>query len=133
MMQLAVIGKNLAQVVRGAGVTALAVVMMAGAAHAELVIDITQGNIQPLPVAITDFYSESEATSIVGQRIADVVRADLARSGLFEPIDRKAFLQKVTDIQTIPVFSNWRKIGAQGLSNGEVSSLPDGRIEVKFR
>jgi TolB protein len=101
--------------------------------RAELVVDITQGNIQPLPVAITDFYSESEATSIVGQKIAEVVRADLARSGLFKPIDPRAFLQKASDIQTIPVFSNWRKIDAQGLSNGIVQSLPDGRLNVQFR
>ncbi|MCG8491872.1 MAG: Tol-Pal system beta propeller repeat protein TolB [Sneathiellales bacterium] len=102
-------------------------------ARAELVIDITQGNVQPLPVAITDFYSETEAASLVGQKIAEVVRADLERSGLFAPIDPRAFLQKPADLQVTPVFSNWRKINAQGLSTGLVRAMPDGRINVQFR
>ncbi len=102
-------------------------------ARAELVIDITQGNIQPLPVAITDFYSETETAGLVGQKIAEVIRADLERSGLFAPIDSKAFLQKPIDLQVTPVFSNWRKINAQGLSTGLVRALPDGRINVQFR
>jgi len=101
--------------------------------RAQLVIDITQGNVQPLPVAITDFYSDTEVGSVVGRKIADVVRADLERSGLFKPIDPRAFLQKAADIQTIPVFSNWRKIDAQGLSTGRVRTLPDGQINVEFR
>lgn len=101
--------------------------------RAELVIDITQGNIQPLPVAITDFYSETEAAGLVGQKIAEVIRADLERSGLFSPIEPRAFLQKPIDLQITPVFSNWRKINAQGLSTGLVRALPDGRINVQFR
>ncbi|MEH6401772.1 MAG: Tol-Pal system beta propeller repeat protein TolB [Sneathiella sp.] len=101
--------------------------------RAELVIDITQGNIQPLPVAITDFYSETEAAGLVGQKIAEVIRADLERSGLFAPIEPRAFLQKPADLQVTPVFSNWRKINAQGLSTGLVKALPDGRINVQFR
>jgi len=102
-------------------------------AHAELVVDITQGNIQPLPVAITDFHSATEVAGLVGQKIADVIRADLERSGLFKPIDKRAFLQKPKELQTIPVFSNWRKIDAQGLSTGLVKALPDGQLYVEFR
>lgn len=101
--------------------------------RAELVIDITQGNLQPLPIAITDFNSNTEVATIVGQKIADLVRANLVRSGLFKSIDPKAFLQRNIDIEAIPVFSNWRKINAQGLAVGTVSALPDGQINVKFR
>ncbi len=75
-------------------------------ARSELVIDITQGNVQPLPVAISDFHSETETAGLVGQRIAEVIRADLERSGLFAPIDSRAFLQKPADLQVTPVFSN---------------------------
>ncbi len=102
-------------------------------ARSELVVDITQGNVQPLPVAISDFYSETETAGLVGQRIAEVVRADLERSGLFAPIDSKAFLQKPVDLQVTPVFSNWRKINAQGLSTGLVKALPDGRLYLEIR
>lgn len=102
-------------------------------ARSELVIDITQGNVQPLPVAISDFHSETETAGLVGQKIAEVIRADLERSGLFTPIDSKAFLQKPADLQVTPIFSNWRKINAQGLSTGLVRALPDGRLYMEIR
>lgn len=111
----------------------LLTVLITSPARSELVIDITQGNIQPLPIAITDFYSDTEVATIVGQKIADVVRADLERSGLFKTINPKAFLEKSSDINAIPVFSNWRKIDAQGLAIGMVQALPDGQIKVQFR
>ncbi|WP_373087445.1 Tol-Pal system beta propeller repeat protein TolB [Sneathiella sp.] len=101
--------------------------------RAELVIDITQGNIKPLPVAITDFYSETEATGKIGKQMADVIRADLERSGLFKPIDPRAYLQAPQDLQVTPVFANWRKIDAQALSTGLVRALGDGQINVQFR
>jgi len=127
------VGLRVATGLKQVALLMVAIFLMAGAARAELVIDITQGNIKPLPVAISDFAGKSEATAIVGQKIADVVRADLERSGLFKIIDKRAFLQQISDIQTIPVFSNWRKINAQALTNGIVTALPDGRIEVQFR
>lgn len=113
---------------------ALAVIFtFSGAARAELVIDITQGNIKPLPVAVTDLYSQTETTAKIGKQIAEVIRADLERSGLFKPIDQRAFLQKPVDLQVIPVFANWRKINAQALSTGLVRALNDGQINVQFR
>ncbi|MEH6477112.1 MAG: Tol-Pal system beta propeller repeat protein TolB [Sneathiella sp.] len=114
-------------------VSLLLIVFSTISARANLVVDITQGNIQPLPVAVTDFYSETEVAALVGQKIADVIRADLERSGLFKPIDQDAFLQKPVDLQVVPVFSNWRKINAQGLSTGMVKALPDGQLSVDFR
>lgn len=102
-------------------------------ARSELIIDITQGNVQPLPVAISNFYSETETAGLVGQRVAEVIRADLERSGLFAPIDSRSFLQKPIDLQVTPVFSNWRKINAQALSTGLVRALPDGRLYMELR
>ncbi|GLQ06331.1 Tol-Pal system beta propeller repeat protein TolB [Sneathiella chinensis] len=117
-------------------VVALGLLVSLGAtlsARAELVIDITRGNIEPLPIAISDFHAETEAASLVGQQISEVIQADLERSGLFAPIDQRAFLQKPADLQVTPVFSNWRKINAQALTSGLVRALPDGRINVQFR
>jgi TolB protein len=68
-----------------------------------------------------------------GANIAQVVRADLQRSGLFNTIDPKAFVDHITNINTAPNFANWRVINAQGLVAGEVSLQPDGRLKVEFR
>jgi TolB protein len=102
-------------------------------ALAALKVDVNQGNIQPLPVAIPDFVAAAPGDEAAGQNIAKVVRADLNRSGLFNPLDPKSFIDKVTNINVVPSFANWRIITAQGLVTGSVATQPDGRLRVDFR
>jgi TolB protein len=102
-------------------------------ASAALQVDVTQGNQQPLPIAIPDFVAGTPADLQAGTNIAGVVRADLERSGLFRPIDPKAYVDHVTNINTVPNFPNWRIINAQGLVTGQVTLQPDGRLRVDFR
>ena len=101
----------------------------ASPAFAALSVDVTQGTAQPLPIAIPDFVS----TDPVGANIASVVRADLERSGLFKPVDPKAYVDHITNINVVPNFANWRVINAQGLVTGQVTLQPDGRLRVDFR
>jgi TolB protein len=102
---------------------------VASPAFAALSVDVTQANVQPLPIAVPDLIS----TDQTGANIAGVVRADLERSGLFKPIDPKAYVDHITNINTVPNFSNWRVINAQALVAGEVGTGPDGRLKVDFR
>jgi len=111
----------------------LAVDLTAGPALAALQVDVTQGNAQPLPIAVPDFLPSAPGDAQAGANIAAVVRADLERSGLFKPIDPKAFVDHVTNINTVPSFTNWRVINAQGLVTGQVTLQPDGRLRVDFR
>src|ERR1019366_7788848 len=85
-------------------------------ARAALQVDVTQGNAQPLPIAIPDFVGDPQT----GANIAGVVRADLERSGLFRPLDQKGFVEHITNINAVPNFANWRSITAQGLVTGMV-------------
>lgn len=103
------------------------------AAHAQLSIDITQGNVQPLPVAITNFMGPSANDQRVGQQIADVITANLTRSGLFKAIDPAAFIQTPESLQAGPRYADWRLVKAQGLVGGKVETRPDGRLRVEFR
>src|SRR6201996_5019527 len=100
----------------------------AAPASAQLRVDVTQGNIQPMPIAIPDFIGDPS-----GARIAGVVRADLDRSGLFKNIDPKAFVDQIKDINVPPNFGSWKAINAQGLVTGAVTMQPDGRLRVDFR
>jgi len=102
-------------------------------AFAALQVDVTQGNIKPIPIAIPDLLAGDPSQAQTGANIAQVVRADLQRSGLFNTIDPKAFVDHITNINTAPNFANWRVINAQGLVAGEVSLQPDGRLKVEFR
>jgi TolB protein len=102
-------------------------------AVAALSVDVTQGNAQPLPIAIPDMISADPAQAAMGANIASVVRADLTRSGLFRSIDPKAFVERITNINVAPTFQSWRAINAQGLVAGQVTLQPDGRLRVDFR
>jgi TolB protein len=102
-------------------------------ALAALQVDVTQGNAQPLPIAIPDFLPGGGGDPQAGPNIAGVVRADLERSGLFRPLDQKGFAEHITDINKVPTFASWRSITAQGLVTGQVTQQPDGRLRVDFR
>jgi TolB protein len=56
----------------------------------ELRIDITRGKVEPLPIAITNFTGQQPNEQQVGRDVAQVVSADLVRSGLYLTIDQRA-------------------------------------------
>jgi len=116
-----------------AAVLAVVVLAAAQSAEAALEIDITRGNVQPLPIAVTDLYGESEEIKRLGADIAQVVTANLERSGLFRPLNPKAFLQKIEDLQGQPRFADWRQINAQALVTGRAEMQQDGQLKVEFR
>ncbi|RWL04754.1 MAG: Tol-Pal system protein TolB, partial [Mesorhizobium sp.] len=92
------------------GVTGLATVP----ASALVEIDLTKGNIEPLPIAITDF----QGGDALGAEISKIVSADLKRSGLFAPIDKSAFIEKIANPDAAPRFEDWKVINAQALVTG---------------
>ncbi|HWK13707.1 MAG TPA: Tol-Pal system beta propeller repeat protein TolB [Rhizobiaceae bacterium] len=98
-------------------------------AHAVLEIDVNKGVVEPLPIAITDFLAGDQ----MGADIAGVVAADLRRSGLFAPIDKGAFIEKISNPDVAPRFDDWKVINAQALVTGRVNVEADGRIRAEFR
>lgn len=104
-----------------------------GTARAELRIDITQGTVEPLPIAITQFVGNTQSATGFGRDIARVISTDLERSGLFRPIDPKAFIQSEAAMQTLPRFGDWRVINAQALVQGRAQINDGGQLRVEFR
>jgi TolB protein len=98
-------------------------------AHAQLVIDVTKGNVEPLPIAITDFVS----ADAMGAEISSIVTADLKRSGLFAPIAKSAFIEKISNPDVAPRFQDWQVINAQAIVTGRVTKEGDGRLRAEFR
>lgn len=112
--------------------TTAAVVLLVIAALpalADLRIDITRGKPEPMPIAIPPF-GGGEAQ--VGSDIAQVISNDLQSSGLFRPLDARAFIQNVSAGEG-PRFGDWRQINAQALVTGSVQPQGDGRLRVEFR
>ena len=101
-------------------------------AQAQLKVSVTEGQSNPLPIAVTDPTSSSADAAGVGRDIMRVVAADLERSGLFRPIDRSAFIEQITSGNAIPRFGDWRAINAQGLITASVSA-DASNIRIAFR
>ena len=128
-------GLPVADALRAAFCLAAAVfgVTFGAPAWAQLNVDITEGNVTPLPIAITDLYGEVPEEVKLGADIGGVVAANLARSGLFRPIDKGAFIQDTAALRYGPRYGDWRLINAEALVAGNVQLQADGRMQVQFR
>ncbi|MBL8549404.1 MAG: Tol-Pal system protein TolB [Hyphomonadaceae bacterium] len=102
-------------------------------ARAELRVPITEGHLDPMPIAVPDFIGADERAQQIGRDVAGVIRADLERSALFRPLDPAAFIQRLTDVNIPPRFADWRVLRAQALVVGQATMLPDGRLRIEFR
>lgn len=109
------------------------IIMAPRPALALLEIDITQGNMDPIAVAVPEFYAARPGERQMGYDLAEVIAADLRRSGLFRPIDRQAYVQSSAAIQLQPRFQDWRLINALALISGKVEMQGDGRMRIEFR
>ena len=102
-------------------------------ALAELKIDVTRGQVNPMPIAIPDFYSDIAVDQELGRNMVEVINDDLKRSGLFRPLNPRSFIQDARAAQANPNFKEWRAINAQALVTGILSRTGDGRTRVEFR
>jgi len=107
--------------------------LIAGDARAELRILLEKGNVEPMPIAVTPFFGKNDAAATAGREMAQVISADLERSGLFKPVDPRAFIQTPDALQTQPRFADWRAIAAQALVTGAAEVQTDGRLKIEFR
>ena len=102
-------------------------------ARAQLEIDINKGNLDPVPIAVPDFIAGSSFERAFGQKVAEVIRADLERSGLFRSLDPASFLETQTNIDYKPTFADWRVIKADALVSGRIRQESENRVLVEFR
>jgi len=117
----------------GAAIGALASGLAGGHARAELRIDITQGRVEPLPIAIENFSGTNEETQRIGERVTQIIAANLERSGLFKPIERGAFIQTDVPFEGTPRFGDWRVINAQALVHGRVVGDAGRQFRIEYR
>ena len=111
-----------------------ALMSVVSTASARVRIDITQGNVDPMPIAVPTFISGGDDKSAEFVRdITEVIMADLERSGLFSIIDQRAYIESLESVNIRPRFPDWRIIDAQVLVVGEVTETSDGRISVATR
>ncbi len=100
--------------------------------NSELRIDITQGNMNPIPVAILEFNSSSEESKEISSNINNVVSNNLERSGLFKILPKKLFFNVSIPFEKKPVFNDWKITTAQGLVHGKLK-IKNEKLDIEFR
>jgi TolB protein len=102
-------------------------------AAAVLKLDVTQGNLQPMPIALPDFIGSGLSDPGMARGVTQIITANLQRSGLFAPIDQAAYLERISNIDALPRYADWRSINAQALVTGRLFPQPGGRVGAQFR
>ena len=119
----------------------LIIILLPTKLYALIEVDITRGNLNPLPIAVSPLYSDLETTNKlkkeikidkIGNEISVVIENNLRATGLFNPLEKKAFLQKPDVAHLKPRFEDWSLIKAQALITGQVE-FKEGKVRVEFR
>ena len=69
--------------------------------NALIKVDITRGNLDPLPIAVSPLHVESQSENLenldtkkLGVNISTIIEKNFKSTGLFNPLKREAFVQK---------------------------------------
>ena len=108
-------------------------------AHSLIEVDITRGNLDPLPIAISPLHVDSKSENYedvkvkeLGDLISSVIEKNFKSTGLFNPLNKDAFVQKPDIAHLKPRFEDWRLITAQALVTGKLL-IKDNKLKVEFR
>lgn len=99
--------------------------LSAGAARAQLHIEISGVGSNQIPVAVAAFADEAAAQ----QPISAIIKSDLERSGAIKVIDTGGAIAETSAIN----YSQWKSRGADALAAGSVQRLADGRFDVRYK
>ena len=97
-----------------------------------LELTLSQGTVKPTPIAVTNLFSNNTSLDKLGKNISSVISDNLERSGLFIPIDQKAFIQSTDSLSNQPRFEDWKVLKAQHLVAGKIESNGNN-ISIEFR
>ena len=108
-------------------------------AHSLVEVDITRGNLDPLPIAVSPLHVDPQSDNYqdnkiknLGDSISSVVEKNFISTGLFNPLNKDAFVQKPDIAHLKPRFEDWRLITAQALVTGKLL-IKDDKLKIEFR
>ncbi len=111
--------------------TLMIAILLLGTAQAELIVEITQGAGSRTPVAVVPFAWVGTSPS-VPLDVAEVIGADLTRSGRFAPIPERDMLQKPTAGADLD-FDDWSILGVEAVVIGRVEQTGANAYTVQFQ
>ena len=102
-------------------------------------VDITRGNLDPLPIAVSPLHVDIKSEKYedlkikdLGDNISSIIEKNFQSTGLFNPLKKEAFVQKPDIAHLKPRFEDWRLIKAQALVTGKLL-VKDGKLKIEFR
>ncbi len=95
-------------------------------------IDVTEGKIEPLPIAITKFNYENINIEDYSSKIFTIISNNLGNTGLFKILSNQSFLQTENEVFFQPLFSDWRLIDANFLVGGKIE-LENNILKVNLK
>ncbi|MFC0199562.1 Tol-Pal system beta propeller repeat protein TolB [Paracoccus rhizosphaerae] len=98
------------------------------AQEAPLRIEITDGVIEPMSIAIPEFHGDEE----IAARVREVVADDLTGTGLFREIPIASHQVQPASFTEAVSYDDWRAVDAQALVSAEVRQMGEN-ISVRFR
>ena len=96
-----------------------------GAAHSEVRVEVSGVGLTQIPIAISLFRGQESAP----QKPAQIVAADLDRSGQFKTFDPNVLLDETSR----PDFNIMREKNVDALVTGSIQKTADGRFDVRYR
>ena len=95
-------------------------------------ITITEGTVEPTPIAIADFTDQTGRPGALGRMIAEIISNDLEGSGMFRPEASASLIPPPRTPSIKPDFSEWTPLGIKALLVGSAQESGNGMIEVVF-
>tara|TARA_B100000989_G_scaffold71255_1_gene49935 strand:+ start:1519 stop:2826 length:1308 start_codon:yes stop_codon:yes gene_type:complete len=108
-------------------------ILFSKTSFSEVKIDITQGNIDPIPYALLNFDSSTSELFDYSKKICGVVKNNLDRTGLFKNLTEDSLIENKISFNKRPDFSNWRITSAQVLIHGRINIDKDKKLVLEFR
>jgi TolB protein len=107
--------------------------------YALIEVDITRGNLDPLPIAVSPLHVDIKSEDYkdikiknLGDNISEIIENNFRATGLFNPLKKEAFVQKSDIAHLKPRFEDWRLIKAQALVTGKIL-IKNEKLKVEFR
>lgn len=110
-------------------IVGLLLLVVSSLAQARMVIDITQGEVGAAPIAIVPF--SWEGGGALPEDISGIVKADLARSGQFVPLDSRRLPAQPHTGKAIN-FAQWQRVRSDHIVVGRVLSEGDN-FQIQFQ
>ncbi|MZR62265.1 Tol-Pal system beta propeller repeat protein TolB [Alcanivorax sp. DP30] len=105
----------------------LVILLSSTVARAELLIKVTEGRVDAVPIAVVPFAGSQGAP----EDVSAIVAADLHRSGQFKPLPAEDMLSRPSK-QSEVIYRDFRVLGMEYIVAGTMKALESGGYEISY-